>query len=365
MRIYQLHPIADADIKDTHVLAIDESVSTKKMTLAQLRKYFNIGTAAIDIPVGTDIHQYFLTAPSGRYDSDASVTNTAHPGQMWYEFNWQISSPNYGVLEEHTNGALSALHILSAGVWKVAKIITDAGGDINGSLTINKNDAALILRPTTQDAPIYIRGNDADGTQRFFIGKPAQGIHDVTMYNYHLGSEIRLAQDGQISIKSINGGGTYATEHFEAGHPTGAGSWVSQYATKAPYYHSYRGESISEFHPIFKERAENQGFAWSGGILTDTREFAIHMENYDGTEDIRFFFSPNGQINPGNYSNFDTRYVNGIRLAIYASGSQVFDSAHRVVTGVSHANGYDQAPTVESRVLQYAINNTWYDAPYI
>lgn len=80
-----------------------------------------------------------------------------------------------------------------------------------------------------------------------------------------------------------------------------------------------------------------------------------------------------GSVCPGNYWNFDERYlsgasgITGIRLANYGSvGSDgVRDSQQVVLTGIYDTNGWDNPTTQEFRQIQFEIAGQWYNAPYV
>ncbi|WP_336240431.1 hypothetical protein [Citrobacter werkmanii] len=63
----------------------------------------------------------------------------------------------------------------------------------------------------------------------------------------------------------------------------------------------------------------------------------------------------------------DAKYITGIRMANYVTtGSEgVRDSSHTVLTGIYATNGWDNPSTQEVRTMQYQINGSWYDVPYV
>lgn len=85
------------------------------------------------------------------------------------------------------------------------------------------------------------------------------------------------------------------------------------------------------------------------------------------------------QFSPGNpppaidLSNYLTRpdalntFLQGVRMANYGSyGSDgIYDSAHKVLTGIYATNGWDNPSTQEARTPQFNINGSWYDMAYV
>ena len=82
----------------------------------------------------------------------------------------------------------------------------------------------------------------------------------------------------------------------------------------------------------------------------------------------------NGDTNLQNQLNNLTNRVNsivttgitGIRLANYGDQyGNLRDSSRTVMTGIYATNGYDNVTHHEHRQIQYLINGTWYNAPYV
>ncbi|WP_350360486.1 phage tail-collar fiber domain-containing protein [Enterobacter hormaechei] len=110
-----------------------------------------------------------------------------------------------------------------------------------------------------------------------------------------------------------------ADKEITAGY-VGAFAWVEQYKTKAPFFNSYSTTGASEYHPVIKQQATISGknsWAFSMGSLVngDVLSWHLHLKG-SGSQDLNFKWDTNGnfnapgQINPGNYANFDNRYYN-------------------------------------------------------
>lgn len=74
------------------------------------------------------------------------------------------------------------------------------------------------------------------------------------------------------------------------------------------------------------------------------------------------------QINNANnrITNLQNITITGIRLANYGDQyGNLRDSSRTVMTGIYATNGYDNVTHHEHRQIQYQINGTWYNAPYV
>ena len=122
-----------------------------------------------------------------------------------------------------------------------------------------------------------------------------------------------------------------ASKEITAGY-TGAFAFAEQYRTKAPFFNSYVTAGVSEYHPALKQLATINGknsWAFSMGSLVSGDVLSWHLQMKGGSGgDVNFkwdvdgnFFAP-GRVYPGNFSNFDDRYIqkDGCSIAGFASG---------------------------------------------
>ncbi|HEO8956814.1 TPA: hypothetical protein QIF34_001557 [Enterobacter hormaechei subsp. steigerwaltii] len=108
-----------------------------------------------------------------------------------------------------------------------------------------------------------------------------------------------------------------ASKEVTAGY-SGTFAWVDQYKTKAPFFNSYSTSGASEYHPVIKQQAtiaSRNSYAFSMGSLVagDELSWHLHMKGSGGSEvnfkwDTKGNFNAPGQVNPGSYANFDSRY---------------------------------------------------------
>ncbi|CAM7077446.1 Phage tail protein [Enterobacter intestinihominis] len=108
-----------------------------------------------------------------------------------------------------------------------------------------------------------------------------------------------------------------ADKEVTAGY-LGPFAWAEQYKAKAPFFNSYSTTGASEYHPVIKQQATIAGknsWAFSLGSLVagDELSWHLHMKG-SGAQDVNFKwdtkgnFNAPGQVNPGSYANFDSRY---------------------------------------------------------
>ncbi|WP_368766597.1 pyocin knob domain-containing protein [Enterobacter hormaechei] len=108
-----------------------------------------------------------------------------------------------------------------------------------------------------------------------------------------------------------------ADKEITAGY-SGAFAWVEQYKTRAPFFNAYSTSGESEYHPVIKQQAtiaSRNSYAFSMGSLVagDELSWHLHMKGSGGSEvnfkwDTKGNFNAPGQVNPGSYANFDSRY---------------------------------------------------------
>ncbi|WP_336215140.1 phage tail-collar fiber domain-containing protein [Enterobacter sp. P82] len=108
-----------------------------------------------------------------------------------------------------------------------------------------------------------------------------------------------------------------AGKDITAGY-SGAYAWAEQYTAKAAFYNSYSTTGTSEYHPVIKQQATVTGknsWAFSMGSLVAGAELSwhLHMKGSGSGEvnykwDVNGNFTAPGQIFPGSFANFDSRY---------------------------------------------------------
>ncbi|EAO6000922.1 phage tail protein [Salmonella enterica] len=97
--------------------------------------------------------------------------------------------------------------------------------------------------------------------------------------------------------------------------------------------------------------------------LDDDQGWHLYSQrNTDGSISFRV----NGQMEPNSYSNFDSRYVQDIRLGSlqYAqvwNGPGFNDTSGYVITGITNSNSDELVDGAHRRPIQKLIGNQWYN----
>lgn len=98
---------------------------------------------------------------------------------------------------------------------------------------------------------------------------------------------------------------------------TGGRMFAQQYGTDAAFYQDITTTGTSEFHPLVKQRVTVGDKSWSGsfGWLINSMEWHLLLIDKTAQEQRNFVFRTTGEftapgrILPGDYANFDVRYL--------------------------------------------------------
>ena len=192
----------------------------------------------------------------------------------------------------------------------------------------------------------------------------------------------------------------YASKEITAGY-SGAFGWANQYSTKAPFFSSYSTTGASEYHPAIKQQAtiaSKNSYAFSMGSLVSDGALSWHLHmKGSGTADINYKWDTNGnftapgQIIPGSFANFDSRYYTktqsdagympktgaytkaesdaryltdtrlGARNYRLMTKGTMFEIAGNIITGLQIEGEVDgNGDYIVMRPLQKLLNGTWY-----
>lgn len=262
------------------------------------------------------------------------------------------------------------------------EFLNSNGGILNGPLAIAMNAPYLALKSTGDDTRQYIMAYKKDGTNSWYVGKANANSESVMLWNYTSGSGIEITGDGIININSkgkrvtISPDGTLVCPGEVTGAYSGTFAWADQYGTKAPFYQDFTSAGASEYHPLIKQRARLSSNAWafSMGVLVGGTNLSWHLQlKGSGGQDINHQWDTSGNYNcpgqviPGNYTNFDARYLTKT-TPMSRLGAQV------VVDVPNHATVSAPAGCVQSAVrcgsdgalagmgyrpLQILVNGAW------
>ncbi|MGN5575190.1 hypothetical protein VF709_20890, partial [Enterobacter sp. Lyrl_3] len=242
-------------------------------------------------------------------------------------------------------------HAVSGGPYAYTFTLCQDGGAV-------RNSRHLII-PSSPTGKIAFRWDGATGTgskdyQYFYTDKNKPTAEDVDA----------------LPLK----GGTVTGEI--TGAYTGTFMWNDQYNTKAPFYHDFTSVGTSEYHPLIKQRARLSSNAWvfTQGVLVSGTDLTWHLYMRGSAgQDIHHYWDTKGnyycpgQVVPGNYTNFDSRYL-GKSSTLTRLGAQVVVDVpnHQTVSAPAGCVqsavrcGSDGALTgMGYRPLQALVNGSW------
>jgi hypothetical protein len=152
----------------------------------------------------------------------------------------------------------------------------------------------------------------------------------------------RLTLDGREGLGTLLGDLLVTGKHRVSGNIEAQGSgsfggtvtadyaesfaYRDQWKTKAPFFNEVSSSGASEYHPLAKQKvtAGDKSYVASLGWLVNSMVFELSITDQAGITQ-NFTFRPNGEfatparVLPGDYSNFDTRYLGIKANAVSAS----------------------------------------------
>ncbi|MER1534537.1 phage tail-collar fiber domain-containing protein [Citrobacter sedlakii] len=106
--------------------------------------------------------------------------------------------------------------------------VAKTGDTMNGLLTINNNDAGLVLKPVTTGRVSYILGRNLSGSSDWNVGRT--GSTGVALSNYVGGTGVQILDDGSVRI---NGGSSTANIRVQGDlNPTSFNTFDGRYNLK-------------------------------------------------------------------------------------------------------------------------------------
>ncbi|EOI5914277.1 phage tail protein [Enterobacter hormaechei] len=254
----------------------------------------------------------------------------------------KMSDPNIMLIatDDNTRQFIMAKKKDFSGSWYVGKANANsescmlwnytsaAGIEIDGAGNININPKAgstvnLNAEPRTKSANAWrsIYGDYGtfwrnDGNNLYLMITDKGDAYGA--YNSLRPLWVSLATGALNSATPLTVSNTiYAGKEITAGY-SGAFAWAEQYKTKAAFFNAYSSTGTSEFHPVVKQLATIAGknsWAFSMGSLIADAELSwhLHMKGSGGNDvnfkwDVKGNFIAPGQISPGSFANFDSRY---------------------------------------------------------
>ncbi|EFW5562545.1 phage tail protein, partial [Shigella sonnei] len=235
-----------------------------------------------------------------------------------------------------------------------------ANNTFRGTQAILSDNEALIVKNITQGAPLYLRGQDADGSNRWYLGNDNSGTNNLVLKNVKSDVSIAILENlvtvnrtlqiaGQVQPSSFaNLDARYFTQ-------TAANQRFAQLAGNNTF------SGINNFAGEFKITRDNSALVIKNAsnatglyllgvkadgtskfyLGTDTSDSVVNLHNYStsttislsdvisATKTVRI----TGQVQPSDWTNIDSRYIPAGTLSNLAklSNMNVFRST-QVIT---------------------------------
>lgn len=257
---------------------------------------FGIGGDTIWIPNHSDVHSYFIGKPTGKYRSGAEITGTAYPGKPYYEFDWMSHiSSLYGFLVEYTSDGFSAIHVLADGKWRETYyVLTSAGGNFNSTFkfgqvgTIGLEQNAATLFSQTGGYGTMVSGAELNWyDNKIKVGIVRDSSDGITGY--------AITRNGK-NLMFVETNGTISTDGSVAtksGVTIGNSKKLTIWSENTSALHGGIKLWGTAERPTVIEAGDEQGFHY------------YSQRNPNGSISLVTV----GEVVPGNYTNFDARYL--------------------------------------------------------
>ena len=267
-----------------------------------------------------------------------------------------------------------------------------ANNTFRGTQAILSDNEALIVKNITQGMPLYIRGQDADGTNRWYLGNDNKGTDNLVLKNVKSGAYVAILANLISVNKSIQITGqvqpsdwtnldaryftqTAANQRFAqlAGDNTFRGvNTFNQILSIETNSAALRLKNTVANGALYIKGESNDGSGkWYVGNGDNTPAVLIHNYTYgsnlrldNGYVEVNKQLKVVGQVQPSDWTNIDSRYIPAGTLSNLAKLSDVntFRSAQ-----VINLNGslLQLKNTTQDRELYFAGHNAdgvrrWY-----
>lgn len=206
---------------------------------------------------------------------------------------------------------------------------------------IQANGEAIRLKNSSENSPLYIRGQDSAGVNRWYVGN-GSGNDDVIIYNYKTGSQVNLTNDiainktlritGQVQPSDLSNldaryfTQTAANQRFAqlTANNTFSGlntfsNYISVSSNAAAIM--LKNKAVNESLFILAKDVENNNLWYIGkGDANDNITFydykgntsiVLNLSGVAFNKDVKI----TGQVQPSNWSNIDSRYIPAATLS--------------------------------------------------
>lgn len=257
---------------------------------------FGIGGDTVSIPGGTSIQSYFIGKPTGKYRGGADITNTACPGSPWYEFDWMSHAADlYGFLVEYAADGREAIHVLADGKWRETYyVLTSAGGIFNSTFkfgqvgTIGQEQNAATLFSQTGGYGTMVSGAELNWYgNKIKVGIVRDSSDGITGYAITRNGKNLLFVDTVGTV--LTDSSVIAKTGLAVGDSKKLTIWSENTSTLAGGIKLWGTAA----RPTVIEAGDERGFHY------------YSQRNTDGSISLVTV----GEVVPGNYTNFDARYL--------------------------------------------------------
>ena len=233
-----------------------------------------------------------------------------------------------------------------------------------GTQAILSDNEALIIKNITQGAPLYLRGQDADGTNRWYLGNDNRGTHNLVLKNVKTDVSIAILENlvtvnrtlqiaGQVQPSSFANldaryfTQTAANQRFAqlAGNNTFSGSNIFTNFVIKKNANAITIQNVDTTTALYIQARKSDGTnKWYIG--NDGDENIVNIYNYSAKTQISLgntitmsrTVQIGGQVQPSDWSNIDSRYIPAATLSNLAK-INVANTFTNVQTIVSNNEG--------------------------
>lgn len=218
-----------------------------------------------------------------------------------------------------------------------------------GTQAILSDNEALIIKNITQGAPLYLRGQDADGTNRWYLGNDNRGTHNLVLKNVKTDVSIAILENlvtvnrtlqiaGQVQPSSFANldaryfTQTAANQRFAqlAGNNTFSGSNTFTNFVVKKNANAITLQNVDTTAALYIQARKSDGTnKWYIG--NDGDENIVNIYNYLAKTQISLgntitmsrTVQIGGQVQPSDWTNIDSRYIPVATLSNLAKLSDV------------------------------------------
>lgn len=235
-----------------------------------------------------------------------------------------------------------------------------------GTQAILSDNETLIVKNITQGAPLYLRGQDADGTNRWYLGNDNRGTNNLVLKNVKTDVSIAILENlvsvnrtlqiaGQVQPSSFANldaryfTQTVANQRFAqlAGDNTFSGvNTFNQTLSILTNSGALRLKNTVANGALYIKGESSDGSSkWYVGNGDNTLAVLIHNYKYgsnlrldDGYVEVNKQLRVVGQVQPSDWTNIDSRYIPAATLSSLAK-INVANTFTNVQTIVSNNEG--------------------------